>query len=237
MAISVLQEKTTENNSTGLTTSVTLNSPVTVGSWLEAIVYCDNGSGSVWVSDTLNGSYSERTRANDAHDSNFIILFNIGPSFGGANTVTVTRSPGLAAPLNLIVREIGNCSGYDNAATALYQIHPGTTGDAIFCNALTPSVQPGLITATSVDGTFLSTTMVVGTGFSAGSTNQTWVTAQGMLSENQRYTALTPIQATATDGTRGTLDWFATIAALYKEGTPLMPARGWETVRQLYVMP
>jgi hypothetical protein len=222
--IAVLQEKSLEQTSWVELSYVTFDSPVTLGSYLECVVSNDDNAPNITVFDSLNPwLWTQQLNPRDSHNAQYLTLLTCGPSYAGVCTVTVALAPwSKAGPTNIIIREIGNCVGLDKVS-GNYPGH-GSGSNAINSPAMTPSVQPGLITVTAVDDNRSPGTMTVGTNvaFSTGPASNSWSKSNSVLTESFRYTSTAAIQGAANDA-NGATDYYVVVAACYIEGTPVGP--------------
>lgn len=217
MTISVLQEKEASNGSGGAATIVlAFTSNITLGSSIHVICSgSDATATSFTCSDTLNGSYGAALDTIDmAADTGRYAHFNFDNSAAGANTVTITPNA-TSGFLAILIREIGGTSGLDAGKHAAnIQLAPGTVANAVTSGLVTPSTQPGLISALATDSTN-DVAPLIGSGFTTGIPAWTFGGVNSAQTESLRYTGLIAIAATFT-ATSAT-DNYATLAAFYKE--------------------
>jgi hypothetical protein len=215
MTVSILQERETSISGSAGSLSLAFASPITPGSSIHVFCSGFDTATSFTCSDSVNGSYGAALDTIDqSGDQQRLAHFKFDSTAAGTPNVTITPNVAVSF-LGIWIREIGGTSGYDSAHKANLQpggLAPGT--DVITSGTQAPNTQPGLISALAVN-TSANAAPTTGTGFTAGVSGWTFGGANTSTSESKRYTALTAIAATFTNGATNN---FATMAAFFKEG-------------------
>ncbi len=236
MTISVLQQRATDTSASVSSLALAFSSNLTVGSSVHACGSC-SGSGttgtSIACSDNVNGAYTVLDDMVATDDSQRVDHYKFDNVAGGATTVTVT--PHAASTfVGIAFKEIGFTSGSDAGKhSAAYQKNPGTTTDIIKAGSVTPAVQPGLMSAFSVDTANVETTLTHGTGFAGDLTGSQWPNVGCVYGENTRYTSLSAINASFTDATNGATHHYTSLAAFFVEASLVL--QPWQLQGQIGV--
>ena len=222
MAISVLQEKATDTSASGTTLGLAFTSNVTSGSSIHVAQTSDTDN-SITPTDTLSNTFSASALddINDTTHGQFNVHWLCNGSGSGADTVTVKQSANAGFRGNCI-REIGGTSGADSGKhSGRFQANPGTSANAINASSggVTPSSQPGLLSAFCIAGASDSTlTQGNDVAYTAGlAAASNWTVTGGICTESYRYTSTSALNGSFTDATNGGAASYSTLMQFFVE--------------------
>lgn len=222
MTISVLQETAVDNAASSQTTVVVTLAGVTAGSSLQAFLITNHFYSVTGVSDSVNGAFTARgTGGDDVTSSRKVFQYTIDGVSAGSHTITATIGSSVSAPGTLVVREIGQTSGYNITANGNIQASPGTGTDAVVSGAATNTIANALVSACSFSTNAGGSAPAAGTGYTLGQTASVASLGGHFRTESKRITATGSNTATLT-AVSGT-DTFITCMAIFAEAASGAP--------------
>jgi len=211
MTVSVLQERQASAGSSSVTSfALAFSNPVTSGSSLHTFS-TTSSIRTHTCADSSNGAHTSLDQ-NTATSAGTLAHFNKDTS--AAATITVTVSFTSDTFPAIWIREIGGTSGIDTG----HGINVTSSGTTRSGNSLTPTQQPGLISALLYNDSTASGAADTGSGFVASSPSSGWDWGGGtnfVFAESKRYTSTAAISASFVSVT--TTDTTLILSALYKE--------------------
>jgi hypothetical protein len=194
---------------------------------LQALLITNHFYGVSGVSDSVNGALASRgSDADDATSSRKVLQFTIDNVSAGSHTVTATMTGSFSAPGSLVVREIGQTSGYNATANGSVQASPGTGTDAVASGAATNSVPNALVSSLSFDTNAGGFAPAAGTGFTSGQTAAVASLGGHFRTESKRITGTGSNTATYT-AVGGTDTCLTCMAVFGESGGPAAAAQNY----------